>query len=431
VVKTFCRASVIAVLAAAPAACNRSGSPPAVTTQAAPGAERPDDPAAGAWERPGAGAGQGRSYLLPRRGFGRGAGRGWGRRSITLTAAEEKSIALSTIRVSYRPIRSRLSAMGAVYAPPGRKAIVSYPFAGRVVGVHVKPGDWVRASQPVVTLLSDEVGIAKGEYYRARAAVDLSESSHEREKRLFDRGVGARKSLLLAENELRVARAALDAVEKRLNVLGLSNDQVRALRVDPASEPTIVLRAPISGKVVESTPVLGTMVDASTAILNVLDPSTLCVDAEVYERDLAKLRIGQGVALSVAAYPGETFNGRVCYIADVVSPETRTIIVRTEIGNRDHRLKPGMFASVSFFLSDETRVLALPERAVLDNRDEKLVFVRADDGYLPQVVQVGIKHEGYYEIVRGLNEGDEVVMNGNFQLKSKLFEDVLKSAASH
>lgn len=430
-VRKVCCASVAGVLAASLAACSRQGSAPAVTAQAAPAAQQAAEPAAGSWARPGRGAGQGRDYLLPRRGFGRGAGRGWGRQWITLTPEEEKRIGLSTIRASYRLLRSRLSAMGSVYAPPGRKAIVSYPYAGRVAGVHVRPGEWIRAGQPVVTLLSDEVGTAKGDYYRARAAVDLAESSHEREKRLFDRGVGARKAFLAAENELRVARAALEAVEKRLNVLGLSEEQVRALQANPAFEPTVILRAPITGKVIDSTPVLGSMVDPSTAILEILNPSTLCVDAAIYERDLAKLRIGQEVALSVTAYPGEMFSGRVCYIADVVNPETRTITVRTEIGNRGQRLKPGMFANVSFFLADETRVLALPERAVLDNQDEKLIFVRAEDGYVPQVVQVGVKHEGYYEIVRGLNEGDEVVVNGNFQLKSKLFEEVLKHAASH
>lgn len=371
--------------------------------------------------------GRGRNQdLAPGRGLGRRAGRGMNRGRVRLTPDEERMIDISTVRVAYRPVRSGLQAMGTVYASPDRKAIISYPFPARISRVLVRPGAWVKQNQPLVLLQAEEVRLAKSEYLKALTDLELAERNHERESRLVDRGVGARKALLAAEAELKVARASVDAAEKRLIVLGLTKEEVGDVRASGNIDPTIILSAPISGKIVSSTPVLGSMVDQSTEILTIMDPTTLCVDAEVYERDLAKLRPGQEVVITVPAYPGETFSGRISFIGDVVKPTTRTVTVRTEVQNRNERLKDGMFANVQLFLQDETSVLALPERAVLDADGGQIVFVKTADGYEPQPVTVGVRQAGYIEVVDGLVQGDEVVLDGNFQLKSKLFEEVLK-----
>lgn len=371
--------------------------------------------------------GRGRNQnLAPGRGLGRGAGRGLNRGRVQLTSDEERMINLSTIRADYRPLRSGLQAMGTVYASPDRKAIISYPFPARISRVLVRPGAWVKQNQPVVVLQAEEVGLAKTEFLKALTDVELAESNHERESRLVDRGVGARKALLSAEAELKVARASVDAAEKRLLVLGLTKEEAAGVRANGNIDPMITLYAPVGGKIVSSTPVLGSMVDQASEILTIMDPTTLCVDAEVYERDLAKLRQGQQVVITVPAYPGETFSGRICYIGDTVKPSTRTVTVRTEVQNRNERLKDGMFADVQLFFQDETKVLALPERAVLDDEGGQIVFVKTAEGYEPQPVSVGMRQAGYIEVVDGLEQGDEVVLDGNFQLKSKLFEEVLK-----
>jgi cobalt-zinc-cadmium efflux system membrane fusion protein len=155
-----------------------------------------------------------------------------------------------------------------------------------------------------------------------------------------------------------------------------------------------------------------------------MDPTILWVDAEIYERDIARVRPGQEVELSVPAYVGETFGGRISYVGDVLKEDTRTVTVRTEVENRDHRLKPGMFADVHIFLNGRGRALAVPERAVLDDQQQRIVFVAGDDGYLPRAVDVGARHSGYVEVLRGLEEGERVVTVGAFQLKSKLHEEL-------
>jgi cobalt-zinc-cadmium efflux system membrane fusion protein len=365
-------------------------------------------------------------HQVPRRGFGRRTGRGWRRHNVLLTPAEERMVQVSTVAAEYRPLRSRLQAMGTVYAPPDRKAVVSCAFPARVAEVLVRLGQWMRRGQPLVVLNAETVGEAKSAYLKARATLELAESSYEREERLLARGVGARKAFLAAENQRKLARSDLESAEKRMHVLGLSDSEVEAVRTSGDVDTRITLYAPIAGKVTDTTPVVGSMADPSTTLLTIVDPRTLCVDAEVYERDLAKLHAGQEVAVTVPAYPGETFRGRIGYIGDEVKAETRTITVRTEVDNPSERLMPGMYADVKLFLEEEAPALALPERAVLDNLGEKMVFLKTEEGYLPQAVQVGTRQGGYVEIVRGLEPGDEVVLEGNYQLKSKLLEAALQ-----
>jgi cobalt-zinc-cadmium efflux system membrane fusion protein len=342
---------------------------------------------------------------------------------IRLSPAEAQAIEIETVEVSSRGLSARLQVMGKVLAPQTRKAIVSYAFPARIAEVHVGIGEWVERGQALVTLQSEEVGEAKSAFYKARADEELARASFEREERLFDRGVGARKSLLAAEAALKVAEATRDATEKKLHVLGFSEEQVRILDETHQVHPIITLFAPITGRVIENNAVLGDMVDQSTEILTLMDPTILWVDAEIYERDIARVRPGQEVELSVPAYAGETFGGRISYVGDVLKEDTRTVTVRTEVENRDHRLKPGMFADVRISLGGTRRALNVPEEAVLDDQQERIVFVAVDDGYLPRTVEVGARDDGYVEILQGLSEGERVVTVGCFQLKSKLHED--------
>jgi membrane fusion protein, heavy metal efflux system len=364
-------------------------------------------------------------------GFGRGSprrlGRGFGRSaSVTLTNQEHEALGVETVRASRRLLRSELRVMGSVLAPRTRQAIVSYPFSGRLSAVHVSLGDWVKAGQPVATLQCEEAGAAKAAYHKARTDSELAVGSFERERRLFERGVGAQKGYLAAEAEWKLARAEVASTQKKLHVLGLTEQQIADVAASFDIDPAITLFAPISGKVVQIGPVLGAMVDSATEILTIMDPSVLWVDAEVFERDIAQLHRGQEVTISVPAYPGEIFRGRVSYIGDTVKEETRTIAVRSEVPNGDQRLKAGMFASIVFALREERPVLSLPERALLDEHGELFVFVRAGDEFIPRAVQVGVRHDGFCEIAYGIDEGEEVVVKGNFQLKSKLAGEDLK-----
>lgn len=372
----------------------------------------------------------GRGY--GRKALGKRAGRAWGEIEVVeLSDEEKKAIEIETVTASYKPLRSQLQAMGKVLAHPLRKAIVSYAFPARISQIHVRIGDWVKAGQKLVTLQSEEVGTAKSEFYKAMADHELAKMNYEREKILHDRGVSARKNFLAAEAELKVAEVNLNTAEKKLHVLGFTEEQVKTISETHQINPIITLFAPISGKIIENKAILGAMVDQETEILTILDPTVLCIDAEIYEKDIAKIRIDQEVEVSVPAYPGEIFVGKIRYISDVLNEETRTITVRTEVENKSYKLKPGMFADIKIILDNQSKALVLPKEAILDDKEYKIVFLEINKKYFPQVIEIGTKENNFVEILSGIKEGDVVVTTGNYQLKSKLYDEILKKAGIH
>jgi cobalt-zinc-cadmium efflux system membrane fusion protein len=389
----------------------------------------------GAENEPGAKetGGRGRFARTPP-GRGLGLRRGQGTtipEVIALSDEEKKAFDVQTVKVSRRAMRSQLKAMGKVLSPQQKRAIVSYAFPARIADIHVAIGDWVEAGQKLVTLQSEEVGKARAEFFKAEADYELAKRNLEREKNLNERGVGARKNLLATEAEFKVAEASLDAAEKKLHVLGFSEGQVDELKKSHQINPIISLYSPIKGKVIAFSAVRGAMVDQNSEILTIMDPTVVWVDAEIYERDIARIKLGQEAKIAVPAYPAESFLGKIIYIGDVLKEETRTITVRTEVPNREYKLKPGMFADMTIYLNHQDEVLAVPEAAVLDDRDDKIVFVKIDDGYRLQIVQLGMKDGGFWEIAGGLGEGQEVVTVGSYQLKSKLYDEILKQAGVH
>ena len=366
------------------------------------------------------------------RGFGQRNRRAWQPTDvIRLTTEERDAIGLETAAVRRMSLRSHLSAMGKVLEHQYRQAIVSYAFSARIAERHVRVGEWVKKGQKLITLQSEEVGNAKSEFYKAQADYELAKVNFEREKRLLDRGVGARKNFLATEAELKVAEANLNAAEKKLHVLGFTEEQVNHISESHQINPVISLYSPITGKIVRDNAVLGAMIDQSNEILTIMDTRSLHIDAEIYEGDIAKVGIGQEVEATVLAFPQDVFKGKISYISDVLNPETRTITVRTDVDNAALKLKPGMFSDIKIYLNHSTDVLVVPRDAVLDDRNDTLVFLSEEDHFIPVLVEVGEQQDGFLEIIRGLEAGAVIVTKGNFQLKSKLYEEVLEKGHIH
>jgi cobalt-zinc-cadmium efflux system membrane fusion protein len=350
---------------------------------------------------------------------------------IQLSPAECEAAGLRWAKAGLRECPCVLKAVGKILAPKPRTAIVSYFLPGRISEVHVRVGERVKKGQPLVTLECAEVAEAMSDYFKAVAAHELAQLNLAREKQLAADGIGARKNLLTAETDSKVAQASLEAAEKRLHILGFNENQVKDITQSHKISPAMTLHSPIDGKVVTCAAVVGAMVDQAKEVLTIVDPRLLWVDAEIYEKDLAKAKIGQEVEMVVPAFPAERFTGKVSYIADTVNEETRTITVRTEVDNRDERLKPGMFADVSLFYARNGPVLAVPLSAILEDGDEQIVFVREKDAFVRREIETGPISGLYRQVVKGLREGEEVVVEGNHQLKSKLGEAALREGHVH
>jgi len=321
--------------------------------------------------------------------------------------------------------------MGKVLAPRDRKVIIGYLFTARIVRLHVSVGEWVKRGQPLVRLECEEVGNAKVEFFKARTDFELSNLNFKREQRLFKKDIGAEKDYLSAKATYQISRANLDAAEKKLSILGFSKGKIEGFVREHDITPYITLSSPISGRIIQNNAVIGGMIDQSSEIMVVMDPTVLWIDAEIFEKDLSKIGIDQRVEINVPAYPDETFCGRIHYIGDVVNPSTRTITVRTKVDNKDFRLKSGMFADIKVFLEEETLAITVPFHAVLDDGNDKIVFVQDGNHFIWQKVELGSKHNGQVEILSGIQVGDIVVTRGNYQLKSKMKENLLEYSHTH
>lgn len=348
--------------------------------------------------------------------------------TIDLSAETCKMAGIKVAKVEARACNSVLKAMGKFLAPPPQTAVIGHAFPARVPVVHVKVGDWIEKGQALVTLESYEVGTTKSEFYKTLVELELAKLTLSRENRLLEQGIGIKKNHLAAEMACKTAALNAETVEKKLHVLGFTEEQVKQIKKTHQISPSITLYAPIAGKVISDVPTLGAFVDETTEILKIIDTRVLWVDAEVYEKDIAKVKIGQKADIVVPAYPGTVFQGRLSYIGDIVNPETRTIIVRAEVGNKDRRLKPGMFAEVAIHLNGDCKSLAVPVDAILEEGDLQIVFIQQGSSFVRQVVETGVIESKYQQITKGLSSGQKVVVQGNHLLKSKLQEKVLHQA---
>ncbi len=352
-------------------------------------------------------------------------------RLVSLPKASMELIDLQLTKPTYKEVESYIPATGKVLADQNKVAKVGPIFSGRISKIYVNPGDWVSRDAPMVDIESLDVAEAKTAFYKACAQVELARIDYERQQRLFKENIGAQKNLLTAEADYKIAQANLNAAEKILHTLGFTEEECKLLAETHQINPFITLKAPLSGRIVRREAILGAMVDQNADLFTIMDLSTVWVDADIFEKDLANIKVGQKTEIRVNAYPKEVFQGNISYIADVFNEQTRTVTVRTQVTNKDSKLKVGMFANIRILALGGGMVLVIPVEAVLDDERERVVFVKEGDGFRRQVVQVGVQSGGVIEVEKGLRAEDEIVVKGNFQLLSEYKRKELERTGVH
>jgi len=286
--------------------------------------------------------------------------------------------------------------------------------AGRIIRLSADIGQQVRAGQPLAILESAEVGQVRAQEQEAESLVQIARENFQREKRLEQQGITSRKELLTAEAELRRQEAALQSAREQLRVLGAGN----------GDGGQFALTAPFAGVVVARDGSIGEMTTPADQIFTVANLSRLWIELDVYERDLSRIKPGQAVEVSTAAYPRRVFPGRIVYIGDVLDPQKRTVRARVEIPNEDRLLKPGMFASGRVLVGGGgAPVIVVPQDAVQEIEGNKVVFVPGNrpGEFRARTVQVGEPADnGRVVITSGLSAGDTIVVSGAFALRSEL-----------
>ena len=345
---------------------------------------------------------------------------------------------IETEVITPQPITGAILATGKILVPEDGTAIIGPVNSGRIVRLYVGQGSRVTKGQKLADLESSDIDQAESDYLKAladaenanrtaAADIKLAQETYDRTKMLYEKSIAPGKNLQAAEHDLEVAKAAaassmastkaaLIAARRRLLILGLSNSAIDSLNTKPDLGAVFSLNSPISGIVVERNATIGATVGPDANLFKIINISRVWIDANVFEKDLERVRNGQEVKLTVPAFPSATFSGRVILVSTVVDPDTRTLRVRTEVPNPDGRLKPDMFANVQIITDMNRSAISIPQSAVLDDSGKSIVFVAADGGYKKRVVTAGIRGNDRVEIIDGLSAGDKVVIKGSYLL---------------
>lgn len=321
--------------------------------------------------------------------------------AIEVPAASPLRARLAVEPVGVEPVRRTLEAPAQAEADPARMARIAPPLPGRVVQLFVHFGDTVTQGQPLLTLDSPDLVAAQTDYLRARSGLAQAERTLARQQDLAGHGIGARREVEQAATDRDLARSELDRTLIRLRLLG----------VDPAAVGRpLTVRSPIAGRVVEFGVAPGEFRnDPAAPMMTIADLSTVWVTADVQEKDIRRVRPGEDSCAVFAAWPGECFRGRVLFVGDLLDPATRTIKVRVALDNADRRLRPGMFAAVTFTETAAPEVV-VPTTAVVLLGDASYVFVEtAPWVFERRRVTPGAQLGDRTAIVEGLRAGERAV----------------------
>ena len=356
----------------------------------------------------------------------------------TATSESAQSHAIEVEIVAPQPIAGTIVATGKVLVPEDRMASIGPVHEGRLVRLYAGQGSVVRKGQTLADLESADIDQAEADYLKALADYDnarrtsaaeikFAQATYDRTKILYEKTITAGKNLQAAEHDLELAkasaasniagtRAALTSARRRLLILGLKESDIDGLASKSNLGAVFSLTSPISGVVIERNGTIGATVGSDANVFKIIDISRVWIDANVFEKDLGRVRRGQEVSVSVPAFPGVNFSGRVILVSSVVDPETRSVKVRTEVPNPDSRLKPDMFANVHIITDLHGTAISIPQSAVLNDAGKTVVFISEGTGYSKRAVIEGIQSNDRVEIVDGLQAGDKVVVKGNYLL---------------
>ncbi|NET38762.1 MAG: efflux RND transporter periplasmic adaptor subunit [Cyanothece sp. SIO1E1] len=398
---------------------------------------------------------------------------------IEVDGEAAKQIGVRLQPVTRQFLDTGIKTTGQIENQPGKRAEVRAPIPGTVVELLAEPGESVSQGQPVAVISSPELvqlrvealdrgteadaaleealanlklaqqtlerqrQIATTAIAAARTQLAVAEERYDRDQKLLERGAIPRRQMLDSEAQLAETRTVLETATSRREVLAAEAELKRAetavnaarTRVKlsdttyqtrlqqlgtPANDKGLVtVLAPIAGTVASQVVTLGeSFEDTGGQLMTIVNNAQVWATANIYEKDLEQVRMGQPVRVRVDSLPGETFMGKIAQIDPVVAGETRAVPVRAQLDNSSRQLKPGMFAQLEV-LTGRTPVatLAVPSRALVEANGKQVVYVQNGRNlYQPVDVTLGATLGDWVEVKKGLFEGDQLVVEGGVML---------------
>jgi membrane fusion protein, heavy metal efflux system len=312
---------------------------------------------------------------------------------------------------------------GIVQANAYRTTPVVSLVGGIVRRVNAELGQTIARGQTAAVVFSDELAQAQSRYLAALAELEEHHKHHARAMKLVEIGAASKEELEQATSKLKAAESEAASLRQRLLLLGLSAQRINSLQSPSQVNSEVSLPSPVTGTVITRSANPGEVIQADKEILRVADLSSVWVIAQVYEKDLGRIRVGSGASINSEAYPGRVFRGRITYVDPTLDPATRTAQVRVELANPGQILKIGMYVNVSFATlgGSESTVVEIPSNAVQNINNQQVVFVGTSkpNEFVLRPVRLGPEMNGRYSVLEGLSVGDHVVTEGSFLLRAE------------
>jgi Cu(I)/Ag(I) efflux system membrane fusion protein len=320
---------------------------------------------------------------------------------VDVDESRQQLLGIKTLAVRRQPIDKGIRTVGIVQSDETRTSHVHVKFEGVIEKIYVNyTGRQVKRGQPLLRIFSRDLLAAQQEYLASRAGMTSTG------------GVGS-------EASQKAGGQLAAASRERLQLFDVPESLLKKIERTGVAERTITLLSPQTGTVIEKQALEGLAVTPMTHLYVIADLSRIWVLADVYERDLSQVKVGQKAELRLDAMPGRTFEGTATFLSPVMDQSTRTVKVRFEFPNADGSLRPGMFATVQIAVGQGDG-LVIPADSLIDTGVRKIVFLARGQGrFEPRAVVTGAAFAGQYEVIQGLAEGDVIALNGQFLLDSE------------
>lgn len=320
-----------------------------------------------------------------------------------------------------RPVDEVLPLSGNLTYDENKVARVAPRIGGRVVRITADLGQVVKSGDILAWIDSPELGEALAAWRKGATLLTVRQRDHERARKLLDGKAISQGEFLSREGEYLTAKAEADYAESRLRLLGIEPAEYAGRDAKAGTSSEFPLRSPIAGRVIDRQIGPGEVLEAGKQLFTIGDLENLWLVARLYEKDIARVHVGQQVEVSAEAYRHEPFTGTIDYVGDQVDPESRTVKARSVIANPTGKLKPGMFVEARIQTSSGEQVLTVPAASVQEIDKQATIFLEVTPNvFEPRVVMLGTSGRTLVEVKKGVAEGQRVAAAGSLSLKAEL-----------
>ena len=342
--------------------------------------------------------------------------------SVDLSDSQLASVKVEPVEDHEFPVEKE--AVGSIDFNEDMSVQVFTPYQGRIIALYAEIGDDVKKGQTLFTIDSPDLLTAESTLIAAAGVSDLTTRNLARLRELYTTRAVSQHDLEQGESDQQTAEGNLRAARDAVRIFGKTDADIDRIVAERSADPTLVGPSPIDGRVTARNAAPGLFVQPGNPPppYIVADINTMWMLANVAENDSPAFRVGQQVQVKLGAFPGRVFDGKITTIGASVDPNTRRVLVRSEIKDPQHELRSGMFANFVIEVAPPVRSPAVPADGVVREGDGTMtVWVTADRRrFTKRTVKIGEPRNGYWQILEGVQVGELVATEGALFLSNEL-----------